>query len=174
MNDSQRKLRDLIDSHLNGRPDPSAERVDLLRHNRIGDKLLELLIESIELGDSEMLRANGRAVEPADVPVAVVPRKAAKPTIEKQLEIEPPFPATHDLDAALELRKRWRRHTKGKKRAGGQKCNEMWVEAFKLTENEKTGAWSGTAAAKLLDASAATGTWLLTTKHHDRMKTNRQ
>ena len=47
----------LIDKHLNGRPGALATIEEWQRHCRIGDKLLELLVETVEVEDTEFFIA---------------------------------------------------------------------------------------------------------------------
>lgn len=168
MNDTERALARLIDDHLNERPSINTGKDKLLRHIRIGDKLLELLIESIEMGDKDILK-----YKPKLIIEKIATREPEIQKLEtKELIIqEAPFPDNSDLDAALDVRKRYKKFMNGRKRGGGPEHEHLWLEAFKLTEG-KDGSWSSTMAGKLLDTKSSAGSWLLRERYPSKMKKN--
>jgi hypothetical protein len=172
---STRALSHLIDTHLNDRPTPDAPRITLLRHIRIGDKLLELLIEAMELGDEKLITNSihrgmiGKPVPPT-IDQAIIPDRPTPtpPTF------EPPFPPCSDLDAARKLRTKYQAFVKGKtrKQKQGEYYQKMWALAFQLTQDDN-GNWSASRAAKLLTGSTSAGYWILEKHYQNRMKNRR-
>jgi len=149
----------LVDAHLNDRPGLNASVDQLARHARIGDKLLELLLETVEMDDAELytavvgaVRSPAPELEPKAAPDKPRPQWVRAPESEFI-----PGPETHVAESSppdtpqerLELRERYRRtRTRSKEREA------VYREALDMTASG--GRWWIAEAARAIGVNINT------------------